>query len=243
MVDNKQNLIILPGWGGCHETWQDFVNFIEKDFNFVQVIDLPCFGDEPCPKKIWGLAEYTEFVRKKIQSLNLNGGVVLLGHSFGGQVAANFVVKHHGIADALILSGSAVLRPRFLVRRIIFGALAKTGKLFFMMPFVERSGMWAKKLLYRPLNSQGYRESAGIKRNIFKKIIRHDLKKILYKINIPVLILWGDKDRFVNIKYGKKIFKLIPNAKMRVFKNGGHGLHIHNRDEMILEILKFLKEI
>jgi len=243
MMDNKQNLIILPGWGGSHETWADFVNSAKENFEVVQVIDLPCFGSEPCPEKVWGIAEYTEFVKAKIQSLNLSDKIVLLGHSFGGQVAVNFVYKYPDAVNALILSGAAVLRPKFLTRRLIFWILAKTGKLFFKIPLIEKFDARARKFLYRAVRSQEYNESAEIKRAIFKRIIRQDLKSILSKISVPVLLLWGEKDKFTRLKYGRKIFKLIPNAKMRVFKNGGHGLHIHNREEMIAKIQKFLKEI
>ena len=40
-----KTLVILPGWGGNKETWKEFASLASKDFE-VQIIDLPCFGDE-----------------------------------------------------------------------------------------------------------------------------------------------------------------------------------------------------
>ena len=41
----KQTIIILPGWGGSHETWQDFIDLAKKDdaksFVWKQLPDLP----------------------------------------------------------------------------------------------------------------------------------------------------------------------------------------------------------
>ena len=49
------SIIILPGWGGSHETWHDFVTLLAPQVSDVRVIDLPCFGTEPCPKEVWGI--------------------------------------------------------------------------------------------------------------------------------------------------------------------------------------------
>ena len=236
----KYNLVILPGWGGNHETWRDFVKLIHEHFDNVKVIDLPCFGASPCPPTVWGVEEYAEYARAEIEKLHFEN-LALLGHSFGGQVAVKFVSKYPEIVKKLILSGPAVFRPFFSFRRFFFGLLAKFGKKLFELPFIEKGSMFVKKLLYNKIiGSRDYADSAGMKREIFKKIIRQDLQHLLPKIAAPTLILWGKKDNFVPVKDGKKMVKMMPNSHLHIFKRGGHGLHIHNKDEMILVIRHFL---
>jgi pimeloyl-ACP methyl ester carboxylesterase len=235
------NLIILPGWGGSHETWQDFVDFIRKDFESVTVIDLPCFGTEPCPEDVWGVEEYTDFVEKKIKKLKLDN-IVLLGHSFGGQVATNFVAKNHKIVDRLILSGAAVFRPKYTKKRMILGIIAKFGKIIFKMPFIEKFSVFARKAFYRTIGSRDYDEANGIKQEIFKKIIRQDLRHRLDKINTPTLVLWGKKDKYIHVKFAKKIHKRLPNSQLKIIKRAGHGLHIYNKKDIKKYILKFLED-
>lgn len=237
---NEYNLVILPGWGGSHETWHDFVKLAGKHFNNVKVIDLPCFGACPCPQTIWGVEEYAEYAYAEIEKLHLEN-LVLFGHSFGGQVAVKFVSEYPEIAQKLILSGPAVFRPSFSWRRFFLELLAKFGKKLFALPLVEKGSVFAKKFLYNKIiRSRDYVDSAGVKQEIFKKIIRQDLSHLLPKIEIPTLILWGEKDNYVPLNDGKKMLKIMPNSRLHIFKKGGHGLHIHNQEEMILIIQHFL---
>lgn len=239
---NGYNLVILPGWGGNHETWRDFAKLAGKYFESVKVIDLPCFGTSPCPPTAWGIEDYANYVHIEIEKLHLDN-LVLFGHSFGGQVAVKFISEHPENIKKLILSGPAVFRPSFSVRKFIYGWLAKFGKKIFSLPFAEKGSVFAKKLLYnKMIGSRDYMESAGIKREIFKKIIRQDLRHLLSKIEITTLILWGKKDTYVSVKNGKQMFQMMPKAYLHIFKTGGHGLHIHNKEEMILTIQHFLHD-
>lgn len=237
---NEFNLVILPGWGGSHETWRDFVDYASENFANIHVIDLPCFGTKPCPKEVWGVDEYAEFVKKEIARLEFNK-IFLLGHSFGGQVAAKFAAKYPDMINKLILSGPAIFRSKFLFRRLFLKIFAESGKIIFKLPVIEKFSILARKILYRTIRLQDYADSSGIKREIFKKIIRQDIRHLLPYINIPTLILWGEKDNYIPLKNGKKIFKLIPNSELYIFKNAGHGLHLHNYEEMCLVIKKFLQ--
>lgn len=239
---NGYNLIILPGWGGSHDTWRDFVKVAEKYFDQVKVIDLPCFGDCPCPQTVWGVEDYAQYAYSEISKLNFTN-TVLMGHSFGGQVSVKFASEHPEMIKKMILSGPAVFRPSFSVRRFFFGLLAKFGKKIFSLPFLEKAGVFARKFLYHKIiKSRDYVDSAGIKKEIFKKIIRQDLSGILPKIEIPTLILWGEKDAFVPLKNGKKMLQMMPKSSLHIVKKAGHGLHINNREEMILTIQHFLHD-
>ncbi len=230
----KQTLIILPGWGGTKETWKAFTDLAKRDFD-VQVINLPCFGDEPCPNEIWGVEEYSNFVKSKIS--NIKYPISLLAHSFGGQVAAYFASQNPEMIDKLILFAPALFRQRRGLRRLLFGVAAKVGKLIFKLPYIEKFDVWAKKLLYKTADSPDYNSTSGIKREIFKKIIRQDLTQFLPKISMPTLMIQGTLDKYVPLKDSKKAVKLIPNAKLEIIPMGRHGLHFQ-QPENLLKIIK-----
>lgn len=236
---NNNTLIIIPGWGGSHETWADFVNSAKKDFTDIHVIDMPCFGGQDCPKEIWGVDEFAEYVKEEIYRITQRK-FVLLGHSFGGQIAVKFADKYPENIEKLILSGAAVFRPKRIIRRLILGTIAKTGKMLFKLPIIEKLDILARKFFYKAVGSPDYNKTSGIKREIFKKIIRQDLEKLLPNINIPTLIIWGEKDLYTPLRYGKKINKLISNSKLHIIKNGGHGLHLHNKEEILSLIRRFI---
>ncbi|MBU0647074.1 alpha/beta hydrolase [Patescibacteria group bacterium] len=171
-----KQLLILPGWDGTKKTWQDFINIAQKDYQVI-CLELPCFGNEPCPNKIWGIEDYANFVSKKIKELNLIEPI-LLGHSFGGQVAAYLAINNPKLISKLILSGPALSRPSYGSKRFLFNCIAKFGKFFFHKEFCQFATK-AKKFLYRLADSPDYNNTSGIKREIFKKIIRQDITNLV----------------------------------------------------------------
>ena len=223
-------LIILPGWGGSAKTWEGFVSFLEKHIpdTTVHVIELPCFGEEPCPSHVWGVAEYADFVKHKIAHIK-KGRVFLFGHSFGGQVAAYLVAKDQNICEQLFLSGAAIYRPKHTLKRVFFGGLAKIGKILFLVPFLKKYGNIARRLLYKTAHSPDYLKVSGIQQEIFKKVIREDISQDLLNIMVHTTIIWGEKDTYTPLKFGKQIAENIPNATLHIIPNGTHGLHLHHK--------------
>ena len=158
-------------------------------------------------------------------------------------MAVSLAAKEDGIADALILSGAAAIRPKNSIKRMFFLLIAKAGKVLFRLPFIEKFSVLARKVLYGLAGSRDYENTTGIKKEIFKKIVREDSRNLLPKIKIPTLVLWGEKDKYVPLKYGKKIHKLIPGSAMYIVKDGGHGLHIKNIKEIELIINEFISHV
>lgn len=231
----KPQLLILPGWEGSKTSWKNFINLAQNDFE-VYCLDLPCFGQELCPHEVWGVAEYAEFVRQKIKELHLNKPI-LLGHSFGGQIAAYLAATSPQLISRLILSGASAIRPEQNFKIFIFGWLAKTGKIFFSLPLINNLSALAKKFLYRLADSPDYSSASGVQREIFKKIIRQDLTEELKKIKTPTLVIWGALDSYAPLTSGKKIAKLISNSHLEIIAGGKHGLHLQ-MPEKLYDIIK-----
>jgi len=234
-MSNKKTLVILPGWGGNQQTWNEFISIADEKFDVV-CIDLPCFGSEPCPDRIWGVEDYANFAKNKIKQVPDVKEIILLGHSFGGQVAIYLVAHEPKLVDKLVLSGAAVFRPHKALRRWLFMGLAKFSKLILRIPILEKYNIPVRKVIYKFINSPDYSCTSGIKRDIFKKIIRQDLTYLLFKIKTPTMVVWGTKDKFVPLRHGKKIKQLIPKCKLEIIKGGRHGLHLQ-MPEKLLEII------
>ncbi len=237
-MQNK-TLVIIPGWGGSHETWADFMNLMKPYFKDVVCIDLPGFGGVDTPKTVWGVEQYAEYVRRKIEKLP-EGPKVIMGHSFGGQVSAYLVANNPQVAQKYILVAGAVFRPSRPIRRAFFFIIAKFGKILFKIPVIENVAIWAKKILYKTADSPDYAATSGIKRDIFKKIIRQDLSEQLPKITIATLIVWGTLDSYLPVKDAYRAQKLIAHSKLEIIPGGTHGLHLHQKQKLLELITKFV---
>ncbi|MFZ2189688.1 MAG: alpha/beta hydrolase [Candidatus Magasanikiibacteriota bacterium] len=258
MNNSRQQLIILPGWGGNKATWKEFAELASNDFD-IQIIELPCFGNEPCPDTVWGVEDYVEFVKHNLETKSKDlddnesnielkiqqdpsssadsSGLVMLGHSFGGQVATVFTSKYPDMIDKLILVAPAVFRPKKTFRRVIFNFAAKFGKLIFKIPWIEKGSLWAEDVFHKAIGAKDYHDTSGIKREIFKNIIRQDRGEEASKITVPTLIVWGTMDGYLPVSDAYKLNGLIKNSKLEIIKNARHGLHLQTK-EKLLEIIK-----
>lgn len=238
VMEKKQTLVILPGWGGSHATWQEFIALASGHFD-VHCIDLPCFGSESCPEAVWGVGDYSVFVRTKIEERHLRN-IILLGHSFGGQVAVHFTAQNPKLVHRLVLSGAAVIRPKRVVRRMILKSLARGGVYALKAIPFEKFKLNLRRVFYRLIDSPDYLATRGIQREIYTRIIREDCSHLLAGIRVPTLVLWGAKDRMTPLSQGKRIAALLPSASMRIFPKAGHGLHRELTREFYRSIREFV---
>jgi pimeloyl-ACP methyl ester carboxylesterase len=241
MENNKKaQLVIIPGWGGTKESWQKFIDLAQIEFE-IYFISLPGFGEVPAPETVWGVMEYSAYIKQEINKLNLVKPI-LLGHSFGGQLAVNLAGNNPSYFSKLILSGAAVMRPRFVVKRMFGFVVAKAGRLVFALPGLNKVEKIARKILYRTTNAPDYDRTGGTMREIFKKVIRESQVELLAKIKTPTLVVWGDKDSYVTLSEGKLIVKKIAGAELAVIKGGKHGLHLQQPENLLKIIIKFIKK-
>lgn len=233
-------LVILPGWGGSTETWASFASMMTSEVKNVQIIELPCFGSEPCPPAVWGVEEYASFVKKKMN--DIPGEKVLLGHSFGGQVATYLIATEPTLCDTLILSGAAIIRPKRRVKRAVFGVIASIGKLVLRIPGMRQLEKPLKHLLHRVADSPDYGKTTAVQREIFQKVIRQDMRHLLSNIRCRTLVISGTHDRYVPLRHSKQVAQLLPNGILSIVPGGTHGLHIKKQEEFKRAILTFLAD-
>lgn len=237
-------LLILPGWGGNKDTWKEFITYLQKkqlDGKVEpKVLELPCFGDEPCPDEVWGVEEYAEFVNRKIKQDFNTETIFLLGHSFGGAVATRLCYKYPDTVNKLILTAPALKRPNNKLKKALFYLPSKIGKILFNLPIIGRFKNIAKKLLYKFAGTHDYRKTSGIKSKIFKKVVKEDQMDVISEIKEKTLVIWGDEDELLSAENSLEIIRNLSDAWLRIIKSGGHGLHQDHKKELRGSINKFI---
>lgn len=235
----KQKLVIVHGWGGSRKTWEKFIKLARKKYN-VFFISLPCFDEEPCPDSVWGIQEYATFLGNKIRKIkqkNKNKDeIILLAHSFGGQVASLLAIQQPQLISRLVLSGPAIVRSKNSFKKILLRPIVVFSRLLRKIKILEKIIIKIRKIGYRLIGGYDYIESDGIKKEIFQRVTQEDLTNQISKINLPTIIFWGEKDKYTPLWQGKKIAQLISKSQLHIKENGKHGLHITSPQWMLNRI-------
>lgn len=233
-MDSKKTIIFLHGWGVSSKIFEPLFYYFKNDFA-VYSLDLPGFGDSPI-EKIMVLKDYADFVYKFIKDENIEKPIII-GHSFGGAVAAKFAINYPDTASKLILIGASSIREPNLKTKL----LGKTARILkYFIPKKTRKTIL--KIFKLDASDYALIESPLLKET-FKNLIKENLAAELPTIKIPSLIIWGEKDTETSLGEGKKIAELIPNAKLAIIKNTGHFMFLEKPNEFTELIREFYLEI
>lgn len=223
MLKYVVKIVILHGWGHNKKLWSEIVS---KFGNDALAYDLPGFGAEPIVDDNWGVDEYVDWVHNKISKFDK---VVLVGHSFGGRVAAKLASRESKNVVGLVLAGAPCLyRPKVLTKAKIF--FSKVLRVFFHEDF--------KSLFY----SHDLKKSGKLKK-IFRNVVNYDQKGDLEKISVPTLILWGENDDSVSTTVAKEMSQIVKNSKIIIIENTGHNLFLENPNIFYGAIKNFISNL
>lgn len=225
--NSKQYLVILPGWMRSSQEWLGVARYLSDYFNIL-ILDFPGFGrtqKAPGDLDIYG---YASFTRSFLKKLNIST-YSILGHSFGGRVAILLASEGKEV-EKLILVDSGGLNERDLLTSI------KQKVVVFTKPVLKLLPIKLTQRIKNYMGSDDYRNS-GDMRNTLVKILNQKLIDKLPKIRTPTLVVWGDRDKVLNVKESKVFADKIPDSKLRIVWGAGHSPFIDKPDKF-LEILK-----
>lgn len=217
----KKTIVILHGWKLDGKKYKELQHIFEKNGYHVLAPDLPGFGTVPLLKEAMSIDDYTEYVKSYLDKNKIKR-LFLIGHSFGGRVAAKFVVKYPSYVEKLILTGSPLIRTKLSFRKKIVSSFAKRGKKI-AQHFPQALYHRLRWVVYRMLGEWDYYKADALKKT-FVKVAEEDLSPYLPKISSKTLVLWGEKDTFISQHIGKTIAKSIPHAQFIVLPRKGHGI-------------------
>lgn len=232
-IGQGKNLIMLHGWGEDVSTFWPLAQFLKDNFT-LWLIDLPGFGRSDPPKKAYDTKDYAQIISQFIKSQKIKKPI-LLGHSFGGKVAIRLTLLYPHLVNKLILMASSGIKRVPSFRTIFIYPTAKI--IHHLMPAIFNIKSIIRKKFYRKIESDY--ENAGLMKDTLLKTIKEDLTSDLKKINKKTLIIWGDEDRAVPLKYGKIIYHLIKNSKLVVLEGKGHFLHVHDPERFAYYVKDF----
>ena len=240
---SKHTLTLIHGLGASAERWLGIIPTLAEHYRII-VPDLVGFGYSDKPAVDYTPEFFTDFLAKFFEALDING-VHMIGSSLGGQIAVDFTSAHDDFVKKLILvspSGMmkhstsaldvyimAALFPNENNAKRAFTAMEHSGKKIdnrIIRGFVERMKLPnAKRAFMSTL--LGLKES---------DIITAKLKNIM----TPTLLVWGENDPVIPIKYADMFVSSMHDCKLHVIAKCGHTPYVQYPDKFSSIVLEFL---
>ena len=244
--DREPLIVVLHGFGASTATWREALPDLAV-LGEVIAYDRPPFGftERPAgdaevdPYATEGQVQLLGAVIDAARGDDQDREVVLLGHSAGGSLAAEFALRRPEEVDALVLVAPAVLTsggaPVWL--RPVLG-----------FPPVDRAGPWlaraaaggAEELLERSWHDPALltdvqrdrydepQQVAGWEQGLWRLVRAPTGLQVSEDpgaLTVPVLLVTGDDDRVVPTEDTLRLAELIDGAQLAVLERTGHVPH------------------
>lgn len=241
-------VLLHGGFGFDSRSWGPQLDALDDEFDVV-AWDAPGCGGSDDPPESFSMEQYADSLAEFTKALNLTRPHIL-GLSFGGALALALYARRRTLPRSLILAGAyagwAGSLPADEVQRRV--------KLI-SEDVTQPPDDWLPKYLPGMLTESAPREMAertlalmsGIhpraSLTMLRAMANADLRGILPDIDVPTLVLHGERDARSPLAVGKELHTKIPASKLVVLPGVGHLSNIEAADAFNSEVRTFLRSL
>ncbi len=242
-------LLLVHGTFSSLHTYDEWTEILKGKFRIIR-LDIPGFGlTGPNPDNQYSIELFKEFFNDFLNALNIEKCSVA-GNSLGGWLAWEYALSNQDRVDRLILIDAAgyindnnyplpFVIAQTPVLRNVFNFIPKAVvRRFIRQVFCDQSLVTDDVVdrYYDMIHREGNKEAFVHIANTNFKQNTHSLSEL----KIPVLIQWGEQDKWLSVEHAYKFHRDIPNNELIVYENVGHIPMEEIPRESAEDVLKFL---
>jgi epoxide hydrolase 4 len=262
---DKPLIVLLHGFPEAWFSWRHQIPVLAAAGYRVLAPDMRGYSlsDKPQGLRAYGIEELVGDVAGLIRWAGATRATVV-GHDWGAMVAWHFAMRHPEMLDRLAIlnvphpghAAKALRTPAQLVR--------SSYALFFQLPWLPERAILAgnARVLRRILRDDPVRDGAftpeDVERyvtaakqpgaltggmNYYRAAFRQPKEQArLQVITAPVLVIWGEQDRYLGKQFATPPENLVPNARVECLADASHWVQ-NDRPERFNELLlEFLRD-
>lgn len=247
--EKAQTILLIHGFGADKSNWPRFARFLTQDYHVIAV-DLPGFGDSSKPANIsYDVGTQAERLADFMREQGI-GRFHVVGNSMGGHIAALLAARHPqevlsvGLFDN---AGVTAPHPSELFERLLKGdnplVLRSVDDFPALLDFVFVQPPPLPGRLRDYLAERSLQRSA-LNGMVFQQLRERyiPLEPELPKITAPTLLLWGDRDRVLDVSSIDVMKPLLKKSSVAILRDCGHVPMIERPEETARLYLDFLKQ-
>jgi pimeloyl-ACP methyl ester carboxylesterase len=255
--EGNRSIVLVHGLPSSLQEWDLMSHTLVQNGYASFALDLPGHGDSFKPKEpgCYTADSFYDYFQDWMASLHIEPPPVLIGHSFGGYLSIRYAVEHKDKVRGLILINPFLAYEQLIgINRFVLAYPTVCVNLLKNVP-----GNLMKWFVWLgSLKTENYRVYSSLSRrnlhtmtNAFNKCSPYivyipktvnDILDRFTTLDIPTLLIGGDKDMTLSISAYVKFLAKLPNSTYQV-AGKGHFPQISNFDEVTPKILDFLQDI
>lgn len=248
-------VLFVHGLGGSWRNWLENIPFFAESHRVV-ALDLPGFGLSPAPPEPVSMAAYGDCLLAFADRVGLPAETALIGHSMGGFISTEAVLKAEDRFSSLVLASAAGVSFATMreSRKAVIGLLVRM-----MLPIanqrMERNlgrkrlreasfagviahpNLISREMLWElgsyAVNSQSLIEAAYA-------LAGYDTREQLAKIDLPTLIIWGEQDWLVPVTAAWEYNRRIARSELSIIHDCGHMVELERPARFNSEVERFV---
>jgi pimeloyl-ACP methyl ester carboxylesterase len=206
----------------------------------VLVPDLP--GHGVLEDKPFDLDAAVDCLHEMVQS-ETRGRTLIAGVSLGGHVATLFGSRYPELVAGLVISGASgsMQGPAGLWMRLVGRVLLTFFREDRLKANLEKSlrKKWPEPVAEAQIADGLFPHGAAVS---FTQIPRYDYRRLISRVQAPVLVLNGEMDR-PNRKGEAAFAAAAPDGRVEVISGAGHACNIENAADYNHKLMQFAEEI
>ncbi len=244
-------VMLIHGFAGSFSNWNKLVEAFPEGYRLI-IPDLPGLGLSQFPEipEDENLIElFADFTHTLIEELELDS-IAIVGNSLGGFISWETTIRNQDKIASLVLLNSAgydVEDTKALFIKLsktqVFKQVVKKGAPKFVAVAAAKRCLGDPSKVDRGrvdafhglLNKEGNLETVS---RLGSSNERPDSTR-MSQVEVPTLIVWGDKDPVVPVEHAYKFHRDIKNSKLIVYEGSGHVPMIENTDRLMKDMLAF----
>jgi pimeloyl-ACP methyl ester carboxylesterase len=206
----------------------------------LHVPDLLGFGWSDRPNIAYSVADEAEMIRGYVDAMHVERCDVMAA-SMGGWIALKFAAEHPERVRRLVLADSAGFPFRTTMTASTFTPRNER-ELHELVALQTDRIHWIPRFVVRDLLRHNREHAWILQRALGSMLAGRDLMNgRVQRLTMPVLLLWGARDRITPLIAGQAMKRELPNARLVAYPDCGHLALVECRDRTLPEMLRFLR--
>ncbi len=247
-----QPVVMLHGTGPGASGWSNFrltVPAFAGDHRVI-VPDLPRYG-RSSKIAIQGprLTLLSGIILKFLDAIGVERAD-FIGNSMGGQIAMKLAIDHPGRVRRLVVIGSPPVRASSMGPspaegiRMIEGYYKGSGPSLDKMRAIIQALVYDQRFATEGVIQARYQDSIDpevLTANAGPLWEREHLEGQLERLEAPIMLIWGQDDRFAQLDIALRMIRELPDARLLVFARCGHWAQVEHAAEFNQAVRTFLE--